>query len=243
MYAWCCAHSSARHRDAPSACKAPVLPARGNLPSRSTLSCSPLQPAGLFSHPKALPPPELPAPQEEQGLAPDYISAHKARRRSSSQQSPGTDRAVADQKPGCNPLIAPEYIFFLASGLSVKRSISTHAQLRSARAALWGLPGTGQWPSFHTSPQPEPMITAFQRLHAGSHAGSQLLAMPCWREWDKAAPLEGMAPQWVSPSLSHLSLIIFVYCLKRKWLSAAIISFPRLLSQRSLWWNGGGSLY
>lgn len=43
-------------------------------------------------------------------------------------------------------------------------------------------------------------------------------------------PLEGIAPCQVSPSLSHISLIIFTYCLKGKWLSEAIISFSRLLS-------------
>ena len=43
-------------------------------------------------------------------------------------------------------------------------------------------------------------------------------------------PLEGAAPCRVSPSLSHISLIIFTYCLKGKWLSKAIFSFTRLLS-------------
>lgn len=43
-------------------------------------------------------------------------------------------------------------------------------------------------------------------------------------------PLEGAAPGRVSPSLSHISLIIFIYCLKGKWLSKAIISFTHLLS-------------
>lgn len=43
-------------------------------------------------------------------------------------------------------------------------------------------------------------------------------------------PLEGTAPRRVSPSLSHISLIIFIYCLKGKWLSKGIISFSHLLS-------------
>lgn len=110
--------------------------------------------AGLSVHPpKSTATCRAPGPAGGAGLSTRlHLRSTKHGNTAAASSHPAQNRAVADQKLGCNPLIAPKYIFFLASGLSDKRSISTHTQLRSAQAALQGLPGTGQQPSLLTCP-------------------------------------------------------------------------------------------